>query len=521
MSHPPQPHQPGAGSPWPPPGPPMTPGPAMTPGPGGWQQPVSPPPVAPPGPGFADYLVRLTGAGDIKVSPREQAALLAAGVRETGPQRLLVWRRTMLIVLLPVLLASLVLMLWNQIRQSSGGEFEYFTPLGIALLWLPIVTWALVPLGTLTAIVRWTELRWSSRVLFWSWLVATAVPLLTALIPIDWQIDLRDLAVSVLYTDVSSYDEIPGAVSADQLAEIDAQIAEMTLINNLVFSVGFALVLLPIIVGLVGGVLRGARRTRGMLPSAVLPSWFVLVAAPFYTIIMLTVFAVISPVLGSGLLTTGILLVALAPLVYVVAGRRYAEPMHRGDPRSPGMKIALTSLAISLPGLILIVVYIFTGEALGREFLGTQGQVDDQEAFQSYLGLSEAAISLFARFQLTSVVMTFLFTRLVYREWRMVSTMSDQVRDEYVVEMQALERFEESSAAESGPQPTAQPSAPLLGHQGQGHQGQGYQEQGHQASPPLHGQPGSVPPGHRQPQHPRPPHGYPDQGPPPHRPGGR
>ncbi|WP_297004323.1 hypothetical protein [uncultured Corynebacterium sp.] len=159
-----------------------------------WQMPQQAPHQGTlPGPGVRDYFVRLTGFGDSVPSPREVAALTAADVVEPRVQNLLVWRRTLLIFAIPFLLLSLILSICRAVDYSTGGSADFDTGIGMFLTWISPILFLVLLLGATIAAVRWVEAGKMTRILFWSWVVATAVPLIAALVPMSRQFDFDKL----------------------------------------------------------------------------------------------------------------------------------------------------------------------------------------------------------------------------------------------------------------------------------------------------------------------------------------
>lgn len=422
------------------PGQPPQPGWGQYPPPHGWEP--QPPPVRS-GLNPVDLIKRVTGWGEMTITDRERTRLEAAGVRENRLQQLLVWRRSVLILVAPFLLVTVGLALFNQISMldSSAPIDEYVTDFGRFLGWLNLFSLLLLPIGVVTAIIRWADLRWSVRVLFWCWLAATLVTLLQVALPIPWQLDLEG-AVAAQIDELSIEDQL--ALLGPEAAQAYSELFE-TIFGELVIFTYMLLVavyLLPTVVGLAAGALRGARRTKTLFPAAGLPGWFVVMVAPFYSIVILAFFSVISPVLGSGLLTLGVVLVALAPLVYVAFMRRYTAPMTQSQARDAFKATSPIALAISLIGAMIIVIWLFTGTARDRTILGSGDANAAGESWFSYSQIFEAALQGFVRFLITAVVLTFLFVTVVYRDWQKTNAMGESARREHDAEIQSFRHFD-------------------------------------------------------------------------------
>ncbi|WP_299487264.1 hypothetical protein [uncultured Gordonia sp.] len=362
---------------------------------------------------FAEYVRRFVGIGDVSLSPAESAALDRAGVTSTGARSMLAWRRAALVLLLPFLLVYVALSFYS----TFGGDDSGLTPLGMIVSRFPSVTMALATIAVVVVVIKWTEQHWTGRVLFWTWLAATSVPLVSFVLPIDWYFDLPD------------YDPSTGLSRADLIS-----------LARPVWTVAVAVTVLPVTVSLVSGILRGVRRVKGLLPASTLPGWFLSVIAPFSAAILLAIYSILAPVLDDRLAMTGALLLVAAPVVFLIFRGRYLAPMTHTDAsralRAPSLVAAICTLA----GAVLLVVYALTGEVLGRVILGDPDAVAAQQAWQSYVDLPALALEVFVRFSLTSVVMVGTFVAVIRGDWKLNASMTGQVRAERDAEMVGPDR---------------------------------------------------------------------------------
>lgn len=414
-----------------------------------WQMPQQPYPQQPaplPGPGARDYLVRLTGFGESVPSPREAAALTAAGVVEPRVQGLLVWRRTLLIVITPLLLLAFILSAYQCVVSMTQDISEFMTGLGKLVEFLTPVTFLAIPVSALISIGWWTEAGRSTRILFWSWLVATIVPLLTALVPLSWRIDFEKVGAQGYAFD---YGYSPDMIQNAEEVQIYSDFASGVMGISSVVS--YTVALLPVLVGLVGGVIRGARRTKSVFPSSIVPGWFIIIAGPFYSVILLTVFAIIAPMLGNSLLAAGALILSVAPLLNLLFMKNFTKPMSRTEAAPIFTRSSSLSIGASLVGLVLLCIYLFTADISGMDLIGSTSDAESGNAWFSYLNVSQTGVGTIARYFFTTLIMSFLFARLVYREAHEFTHMSTEVREELIEDMQGLRRFAgESTVTRAG-----------------------------------------------------------------------
>src|SRR5437763_927352 len=91
------------------------------------------------------------------------------------------------------------------------------------------------------------------------------------------------------------------------------QVHALVLSQRVATAVSYALTLLPVIITVPAGVLKGAGRMRFLFPAAALPGWFLLSTAPFYSIFLIVVFILIDQIVGNFLLVLGVALLAFGP----------------------------------------------------------------------------------------------------------------------------------------------------------------------------------------------------------------
>src|SRR5262249_2567985 len=101
----------------------------------------------------------------------------------------LAWRRSVLLVLLVP--ATLVAVLYQ--IDAMDNDFDQFTPFGLAVFGLAMLSVYVMPLAALVAFLCWFRPRLSRAVMRYGWLIAFFVPIIIALFPIDWIIALDTL----------------------------------------------------------------------------------------------------------------------------------------------------------------------------------------------------------------------------------------------------------------------------------------------------------------------------------------
>ena len=417
------------------------------PSPQQWQQqwqggyPQQHAPQALPGPTLGQHLKRAVdwNVSDLPISPRERTQLEAAGVVEPRMQALLAWRRSTLLVALPILLLGVVLAVVD--KASAGtpkvGTLEIqLTPLGQLARWLPVIALALVPLAMLMGVSRWTELRRPSRVLIACWVLSIVIPLITALLPIDALFDFDPLRNLAAQSDLSG-----ATMTAGQ------EVHALILSQRVALAVQYALVLLPVIITVPSGVLKGAGRMRFLFPAAALPGWFLISVAPFYSIFLIVVFILIDQIVGNFLLVVAIGLMAFSPWLFVLRRRVYGRAMSIAEARVELPKAGRLGGYITVAALALLTIWMLTAKVENTKILGSGSKVDAGGAAFSYVQAARTALEVFGRNLVTAVVFAMIFLSMVFAEWRAGQQLSPETRAEHDREMHALRRYAEGQAA--------------------------------------------------------------------------
>jgi hypothetical protein len=360
---------------------------------------------------------------DVVLSPREKAQLDAAGVVEPRMQALLAWRRSTLLVSFPILVLGVVLSFIAAAKQNSDDSS--LTGIGKLVEWLPSIALLLVPLGVLIVIGRWTELRSTSRALIICWALSIVVPLAAALLPIDVLIDVDSLKAQ--------------ATSADQLQEIEAIIFT----GRISLAINYALTLLPVIITIPAGVIKGAGRVKFLFPAAALPGWFLVAVAPFYSLFLIVVFVLIDQIVGNVLLILGVGLLAFSPWLFVIKRRVYGRSMSIAEARQELPKAGRLGGLLTLGAFALIIIYLLTAKVApsNMRVIGT----DDKKSVFTVLQVLRTAVEVFGRNLVTSVVFCMIFLSMVFAEWRATQAMRPEVRAEHDMEMNALRRYTEAA----------------------------------------------------------------------------
>jgi hypothetical protein len=184
-------------------------------------------------------------------------------------------------------------------------------------------------------------------------------------------------------------------------------------------------------------VLRGAVRVKAVFPAAVLPGWFLVAVAPFYSLFTIVMFVLIEQIAGSLLLVFGVALFAFAPWLFVINRRIYARSMSNAEATVEMARAAKPSRWIMLSAAACIVVVAATSKVGARKVVGR----NDEESVFTYLDISRTGIEVIGRSLITTVVFCLILLNMVYADWRNNQAMSPEIRSEHEREMGELQKF--------------------------------------------------------------------------------
>jgi hypothetical protein len=273
-------------------------------------------------------------------------------------------------------------------------------------------------------------MRRSSKRLLVCWVISIAVPMFVALMPLDFTAD-KDLLRA-------GYGRQQGTLQGFDDFFLSLKLAQ---------AISFALILLPVVLSIPGGVLKGAGRIKGLFPSASLPGWFLVAVAPFYSLFMIVVFVLIDQILGNFLLLLGVALIAFAPWLYVIHRKVYGRPLPVAEADAELTRASRWGGWLTLGGIALIVIFALTAKVGQRDVVGS----DSDKAFFTYIDILRTVGEVLARGMVTGVVFSTIFLFLVYAEWRTMVEFAGTMKAEHDAQVSALERYMVSRAAPFDP----------------------------------------------------------------------
>jgi len=320
------------------------------------------------------------------VEPDEEARLIAKGVDEENARRYLVWRRSVLLVVAPPTLVSAILAAIGWAGRDRSG----LSDLGGALEIVQLAALFALPLTAWLAARTWDRHRLSRNILLRGWLFAFLTPLVLALFPFGWRVDL------------SGGDE--------------AAVTQAMSLLGLLGAISVYVTLMPSVLSLIPGVLRGCLRIKALIPESILPGLFLIAAAPLYILLFLVIFTTVNQVAGNILLMLAVLALLMAPLLYLINAGTFTRPLRTPEEIAKIGQIQTAATVIVGIGLALLVFYAFTATIMGKALIGTDDATSLMRPWS--LGLFQFPLEYFVRSLFTTVLVADLFMLMNLSLWR-------------------------------------------------------------------------------------------------------
>lgn len=324
----------------------------------------------------------------LPVEPDEEATLLAKGVDEADARRYLVWRRSVLLVVAIPTLVSALLATLGMLTQDMSG----LSGTGVLLELARLAALFVLPLTAWLAARAWDNHRRSRTILLRGWLVAFLTPLFLALIPFGWRIDLSR-------------------------ANGDASIlTQANAVLGLIGAISVYVTLMPAVLSLIPGVLRGCLRIKALIPESILPGLFLVAATPLYVLLFLVIFTTVNQVAGNLLLIFGVLALLGSPLLYLINARTFTRPLRTPEEVAKiGMVQQQAKIVLGI-GLALITAYAFTAEVFGKSLVGTSAMTSILRPWSP--ALIQFPIEYVVRSLFTTVLVADLFMLMNLQLWK-------------------------------------------------------------------------------------------------------
>jgi hypothetical protein len=276
-------------------------------------------------------------------TPDEEEKLTARRVTATAVRRFLAWRRSWLIVLLPVAGVSAII---HIARLFDEEKWEIYTAFGtLVFVCYHLLTQLAFPLAAAVAIWTWDRSRLSRWLLVGGFVASFLLPMLFFLFPFHWWVKWESDAADV------------AAIQRAQAGALGAAT--------------YFLLLMPTVTSLIPGVLRACTRIKSLLPESIVPGWFLVFSAPLYALVLYLLFIVVNQVAGNPLLLMGMFMLMAAPAVYLTRLPILIRPMTTESDRRQLDRLQLAYAIMMGAALVLLLLYVNTARVGDRPLVGT------------------------------------------------------------------------------------------------------------------------------------------------------
>jgi len=353
-----------------------------------------------------------------------------------------------MLVALPFLLVGVVLSFIEAKDRPSPTSFATgdgrggFTDFGKLWSYLPSIGLVFAPIGVVVVLATWTEMRRTSKLLTVCWTLSIVIPLFAALVPLHYVVDLGALNATGLggAGDLGGLGDLGGTDGGSGIPA-DTVSNSFVLVARIGLAINFATLLLPTVVSVPGGVVKGAARIKSMFPAASLPGWFLVGVAPFYSLFMVVVFVLLDQLVGNGVLVLGVALLAFTPWLYVIYRKVYTRRLSSREAHAELSRASRLGGYILISGVVVVAIFLMTATVAGEDVLGSKSDA----AMFTYLQIGRTLVEVIGRSLMTTVVFSMIFVHMVFAEWRSVATTSAEARAEHDAEMQTLQRYLEQT----------------------------------------------------------------------------
>jgi len=397
--------------------------------------------------------------GAIAVSPAEQAALTAEGIAEPTMQRYVLWRRaTVLMVVIFTALSALVSTYSRFTEEDQPGLMETFTETALEKLetiapaaanlikasdekaapaagkaektdkaepaekaekedkdeksekggkdeeeeqlktmgkiadGLGLLALYVLPIAALIVVFLGNRFRLAYRIMVIAFAFSFFAPMLFALCPWSWW--------GVTEPNVSAT-ENPVLFLKDQA-------------EGIMEAVAILLGLLPSVLSLIPGVQKACLRVKTLLPQALLPGWFIVVASPLYGLFLLVIVVAVDQFTSQPAILIPLALLSAASLTYAIRADAFTRPLLcEADFRRIRGVQRIVGIMTMLAGGIL-VAFLATRDMFGVHLVG----LDPKTSLMRPIELAEFGMEVLGRSMFVSALGAEFIMRMNLTAWR-------------------------------------------------------------------------------------------------------
>jgi len=304
----------------------------------------------------------------IRITPKEETALQARGETDADTMRYLVWRRSLLLITIPLTMCHVYWQIHSSflfIDQLAG----IWTTLGYVVEIIRLLSLIFLAVASVIAVLYWKNFRASTRWLWCGLLLAFLFPILQVAIPTQFAVDWDHLSQEAKQQLKKIAEEKLKEIADSAQVPIEEVIQKgekrvegfMKIVRRLVDIAGallYLVLLLPAICAIFTGVLRACLRIKTLLPESITPGWYLLSVIPLYLLSLLVVFVITSIVFRERQLVLSLALFLVAPLLHLLNIGSLIRPWKAPSRRVVTKIITGVAVTLNLAALVLFFHYI-------------------------------------------------------------------------------------------------------------------------------------------------------------------
>lgn len=323
---------------------------------------------------------------NITPSINESSKLTKHNITNNTVQSYCTWRLSCLIIATPFIFIATILSLID-----LNDNFSFLNGLGKLLQLIQRINNIFLFVGIVYAIIEWSNITKSIMVIRIGWFISFILQLIPSFFSSDMII--KDNVLDILGDyGISSYG------------------------TNIALS--YIITLLPYIITFPNGAIQASLRIRWLLPTSSLASWILIITIPFYLILTITALVVIMQMIGNVCLFLGMILIVLAPLVYLFKRDILFEMWTTTDNTKELLIIKLHRIVIicTVIGYILLLIWSFTAKVNGIRPFGKAKNNDDYIIYLfNYTQAFCIIFNLLGRYIITTILFcdTILYMTLI------------------------------------------------------------------------------------------------------------
>ena len=278
-----------------------------------------------------------------------------------------------------------------------------------------LVSLYILPLAAIAVIAGWTRFGLTYRILVGAFAFSFLAPILLSFCPWSWW-------------------EPEAATEAASLSKVEKF---ERISDGLMEGINYLFMLLPTVLSLLPGVQKACVRVKSLLPQSTLPGWLLVAASPFYALFLLVICVAVNQVFGNPLLLIGLLLIVAASLIYRIRMDVFIRPLVTESDYRQMFAVQKAAGIMTLIAGCLLLYFIQSHDFLGIHLLG----FDSKKAFLLPLDLLEFFLEIIGRSMFMTVFGADLFLRMNLIAWKSVRNFQGTpVAEQYDMTMSAIEQ---------------------------------------------------------------------------------